>query len=260
LKQRSDEAYVLRTRALSDADLIVSLLAQQHGQVRGVARSARRSRRRFGGWLEPLTHVRAFWVEKPGRELHRLESVQGLRSFAEMQADPIRQAACAVLAELTEAFTQQGQAETRYFRLLGAVLVALEGGASPDVMLRYFEFWTLRLHGLLPDLRACSACHRELGAAERPRVELRSGLLCRTCDAKFPRRGRQLTQRDRELLESLRTQRPEQMPRTIPASRRGGAVEILLRGTLESFAERPLRTYKHLKTALHPGGGGSSEV
>jgi DNA repair protein RecO (recombination protein O) len=260
LKQLSDEAYVLRTRALGDADLIVSLLAEQHGQIRGVARAARRSRRRFGGWLEPLTHVRAVWTEKPGRELHRLESLQGLRSFAAMQADPLRQAACAVLAELTEAFTQEGQAETRYFRLLGAVLAALEGGASPDVMLRYFEFWTLRLHGLLPDLQMCSACHREMGAAERRRVGSRSGLLCTACDAKLAQRGRQLTSRDRALLESLRTQGPEQMPREIPAARRGGAVEILLRGTLEGFAERPLRTYKYLETAMRYGAGRSSEV
>ena len=259
MNQVRDEAYVLRTRALGDADLIVSLLARQHGQVRGVARSARRSRRRFGGWLEPLSHVRAAWTEKPGRELHRLESVEGLRSFAEMQADPGRQATCAVLAELTEAFTQEGQPEQHYFRLLGAVLAALEDGASPYVMLRYFEFWTLRLHGLLPDLQICAACHRDLRTTERRRVGRHSGLLCAGCAAQLPERGRPLTARDRVLLEALRTQRPEQMQREIGAARGGGTVEALLRGTLESFAERPLRTYKHLAAALGPEVGRSPE-
>ena len=47
----------------------------------------------------------------------------------------------------------------------GFVLDALEQGGSPRLMLRYFEYWTLRVHGLLPDLAACALCGAALGVA-----------------------------------------------------------------------------------------------
>jgi len=59
VKQRRDEAYVLGTSELGEADLIVTLLSEQHGRVRGVAASARKSRRRFGGAVDPMTRVSA---------------------------------------------------------------------------------------------------------------------------------------------------------------------------------------------------------
>ncbi len=54
IRQR-DEAFVLDTRELGEADLIVTLFGQEHGKIRAVAPAARKSRRRFGGLLEPLT-------------------------------------------------------------------------------------------------------------------------------------------------------------------------------------------------------------
>jgi DNA repair protein RecO (recombination protein O) len=52
---RESEAIVLRTYPMREADLLVTLLTRAEGKVRGVARSAKKSKRRFGGALEPLT-------------------------------------------------------------------------------------------------------------------------------------------------------------------------------------------------------------
>ncbi len=136
MKRQRDEAYVLRTRELGESDLIVSLVAEQQGSVRGVARSARKSLRRFGGSLEPLTRVRVVWSEREGRELHRIESVECVRSFAVMQGDPLLLTVCAVMAELSEAFAREGEPDRKSFDLLGATLEALEAGADPWVTLR----------------------------------------------------------------------------------------------------------------------------
>ena len=179
--RQCDESYVLETRELGEADLIVTLLARNHGKVRGVARAARRSRRRFGGVLEPLTHVRASWVERDGRDLHRLEAAECLRSFAPMQAEPEVQAACAVIAEIARTFGHEGQADVNGFRLIGAVLGALEDGGRPRTLIRYFEYWTLRIHGLLPDLDSCAFCGSELLPASRTWVVRGRGLRCASC-------------------------------------------------------------------------------
>ncbi|MCP3979939.1 MAG: DNA repair protein RecO [bacterium] len=254
MQQARDQAFVLRTMALGDADLIVTLLTEQHGKVRAVARSARRSRKRFGGLLEPMTQVQAAWSEKAGRELHRLDELDAVRSFAAMQADPATQAVCACLSEISDQFVHMGEAEPKSFRLLRAALEALESGAGAWMTVRYFEYWTLRLHGLLPDLSACAECEEPL-APERARHVLRGhGVVCATCAAAGEAGQSLLGQPERGLLELLRTRPPRELPRASDAARPGGAVETLLRGTLEAFAERRLRSYRHLRAALDYDG------
>jgi DNA repair protein RecO (recombination protein O) len=68
------DALVLRTYKLGEADLIVVFLTRDRGKKRGVAKHARRSRKRFGGALEPLTEVRVAYFEKERRELVGLNS------------------------------------------------------------------------------------------------------------------------------------------------------------------------------------------
>ena len=53
----SDEAIVLRTHKLAEADRIITLLTREHGVVRAVAKGVRRTSSRFGSRLEPFTHV-----------------------------------------------------------------------------------------------------------------------------------------------------------------------------------------------------------
>ena len=48
---RQGEAVVLRTWPVHEADQIVSLFTRDHGKIKGVAKSAAKSRRRFGGAL-----------------------------------------------------------------------------------------------------------------------------------------------------------------------------------------------------------------
>src|SRR4029077_5720552 len=71
---RQSEALILRTYPFHEADLLVTLFTRAEGKVRGVAKSAMKSKRRFGGALEPLTYVTARWAEKEGQELARLDS------------------------------------------------------------------------------------------------------------------------------------------------------------------------------------------
>ena len=58
---RETEAVVLRTYRLGEADKIASLLTRQLGRLRAVAAGAQRPKSRYGGTLEPLSHVR-IWV------------------------------------------------------------------------------------------------------------------------------------------------------------------------------------------------------
>jgi DNA repair protein RecO (recombination protein O) len=89
------EAVVLRTWPIHEADQIVSLFTRDYGKIKGVAKAAARSRRRFGGALEPMTHVRAHYAERPSQELVRLDSFDILHSPLAEPVDYPRAAALA---------------------------------------------------------------------------------------------------------------------------------------------------------------------
>ena len=52
-----DKGVVLRTYRLGEADQIIVFLTERHGKVRAVAKGVRKTTSKFGGRLEPLTHV-----------------------------------------------------------------------------------------------------------------------------------------------------------------------------------------------------------
>jgi DNA repair protein RecO (recombination protein O) len=238
---------VLGTSELGEADLIVTLLAEHHGRVRGVGASARKSRRRFGGALDPMTLVAASWVEREGRELHRIEALEPLRSFASMQSDPARQAAVAVLCEITSAVVRDEQAEPATFRLLGAVLEALEGGLHPWLAVRYAEYWTLKLHGVLPDLESCASCGEPFEARGARWVARGVGLVCSRCPK--PQGALILPSGDLAAFAAFEKSSPQALDVRPDGSRPSGAMETLLRGGVEAFAERSFRSYRHLRAA-----------
>ncbi len=75
-----DEAIVLRTHKLGEADRIITLLTRQHGRVRAVAKGVRRTTSRFGSRLEPFTHVDLQLAE--GRNLDVVTQAETLTPFS----------------------------------------------------------------------------------------------------------------------------------------------------------------------------------
>jgi DNA repair protein RecO (recombination protein O) len=159
--QHVGEAIVLRTWPFHEADLLVSLFTREQGRVKGVARHALRSRRRFGGGLEPMTHVRATYAEKPKQELVRLDAFEILSSPMSRPVDYARVAALELVAEVLEEALPEGAPEDSVFRLVLAVLEELQVGRV-WMPITYFALWMNRLMGWMPELGHCAACGLDL--------------------------------------------------------------------------------------------------
>src|SRR5690349_4779408 len=99
---KESEAVVLRTYPLREADLLVTLFTRSEGKVRGVARAAKKSRRRFGGALEPMTYVKANWDDRERQELARLDSCEVLESPLTTEVGYARAVALGHVAELLD--------------------------------------------------------------------------------------------------------------------------------------------------------------
>ena len=162
MMQRVGEALVLRVWPFHEADLLVSLFTREHGRVRGVARHAMKSRRRFGGALEPMTYVRASYAEKPRQELVRLDGFEILSSPLSRAIDYQRTAALQVVAEVLEEAMPDGAPEDAVFRLALAVMEEMQVGRV-WLPVTYFCLWMNRLMGWMPELGHCVVCGVGLG-------------------------------------------------------------------------------------------------
>jgi DNA repair protein RecO (recombination protein O) len=165
------EAIVLRTWPFHEADLLVSLFTREQGRVKGVARHAMKSRKRFGGALEPATHVRAHYTERPQQELVRLDSFEILWSPLSAPVDALRLAGMQLVVEVLEEAMPDLAVEDNIFRLATTVLTAMESSRpltlSPKpsavyLPVTYFCLWMNRLMGWWPELGHCAACGLDL--------------------------------------------------------------------------------------------------
>jgi DNA repair protein RecO (recombination protein O) len=177
MASKQSEAIVLRSYPLREADLLVTLLTRSEGKVRGVARSAKKSKKRFGGALEPLTYVRAYWDDREGQELARLDSCEVLESPLADEVDYPRAVALGYVAEVLDQVLPDREPNDAMFRLALAVLAHVRAG-SIWMPLTYFDLWIVRLMGLLPELRECIECGAVLNGSRAWFHPLADGLLC----------------------------------------------------------------------------------
>jgi DNA repair protein RecO (recombination protein O) len=169
--QHHGEAIVLRTWPFHEADLLVSLFTREQGRVKGVARHAMKSRKRFGGALEPATHVRAHYTERPKQELVRLDSFEILWSPLSAPVDVLRLAGMQLVVEVLEEAMPELAVEDNVFRLAMTVLQGIGPRAEGQVdsvwlPVTYFCLWMNRLMGWWPELGHCAACGLDLRGEE----------------------------------------------------------------------------------------------
>jgi DNA repair protein RecO (recombination protein O) len=173
----TSEAVILRTWPLHEADLIVSFFSRDHGRLKGVAKAALKSRKRFGGGLESMTVVKVWFAERPRQELVRLDQLEIIRSPLSMPVDHLRMTVLSFFAEVIDQALPEHDPQETVFRLLTSVLeqTTVE---QPWMPLTYFQLWMTRLMGLLPDISRCTECGEPLKPGETNFNSCHDGLFC----------------------------------------------------------------------------------
>lgn len=178
-----DEGVVLRTMRLGEADRIVSMLTRGQGKVRAVAKGVRRTTSKFGGRLEPLSHVSLLCWK--GRELDIVNQAEVLEAFRTVREDLSRVSKAFTVLEVADQLSQEGHPTPRLFDMVLGALRALEQ-ADAALLVPAFLLKALALDGSAPMVEACASCgaEDELVAFDL----LQGGVLCRRC-----RRGRPMS-------------------------------------------------------------------
>jgi len=244
--QHTGEAIVLRSWPFLEADLLVSLFTRDQGRIKGVARHALKSRRRFGGALEPMTHVRATYAERhpnhTGHELVRLDAFEILSSPLSRPIDYERTAALQLVAEVLEEALPELAPEDAVFRLSLAVLDEIHVGRV-RMPVTYFCLWMLRLMGWMPELRKCVVCGDDLRGRPVWYSALADGVTCRD-----DRRPNSVALPASSVADAHRIFRAtlKELAEEDKAGEASGALRRFAIGTLERHLERQLRSARAL--------------
>jgi DNA repair protein RecO (recombination protein O) len=237
--QLESTAFVLRTYPLRESDRIVVLYSRAEGKLRGVAPREAASRKRFGGALSILNEVEFSYHEKEGRDLGRLDWCRLLHATPGEGRDLDAFYASSYMAEVLEQMGGERERDERLYRLVQACARALDEGMHAPWVARYFEVWTLRLGGLLPELASCATCSGELtrtGTLLVPGEEA----VCPACGR--GREGARLSAGAVALVRSMLRNPPAGSSAAQPPSDHLAAVARMAAAQFLHVVERPFRT------------------
>lgn len=174
-------AVVLRLVDYRDSDRIVTLFTEAYGKLSAIARSARRSQKRFAGGLESLCVVEV--TLEPGRgELETLREARPVLPCLGLLSSLERIEVAGTGFEMLRSALAERHPEPEVFELVVAFLLDLDAGASPGTRLLQFQLDTLSHLGLAPELEQCAVCAKEAPLSRAALFRAAAGgIVCRAC-------------------------------------------------------------------------------
>lgn len=180
------EAIVLRSMRFGEADRIIHAYTPNRGRISAIAKGVRRSRSRFGGRLEPFTHVALVLHEGRG-DIMTVTGADTIAPFRALRTDAAAIDAAARACDAVARLFDTPEGNPPVFHLLTNELTLLDRGvaAGHDQATRAnqlaFRLKLLLAAGFAPALGACAACGSPehliafSGAA--------GGVVCGACEA-----------------------------------------------------------------------------
>jgi DNA repair protein RecO (recombination protein O) len=176
-----DSGVVLRTYKLRESDRIVVLMTEQHGKVRAVARGVRKGSSKFGGRLEPLSHIALLLNE--GRELDSVSQVESIDHFRTLREDLDRMSSGISMLEAVDQIAQEREPNPKLYQMLVGALRTLAARPAP-LLVPAFYWKVLAAAGVHPQLEVCVSCDEPEGLVSFDLFE--GGVLCRACRRGVP--------------------------------------------------------------------------
>ncbi|MEJ2233911.1 MAG: DNA repair protein RecO [Syntrophobacterales bacterium] len=177
---RRDEAIILRTRDYSESDRLITFFSRNQGQLTGIAKGARRSKKRFVHTLEPCSHVAVTYMDRRTSGLVRLDASELKNAFTALRSDIARLGYASLSCEIVLHMSPERQANATLFALLCQYLEQLELGAEPENISLLFQTRMLHLSGYGPNLQGCMLCDRRLRAGKNWFFSIfQGGLVCK---------------------------------------------------------------------------------
>ncbi|HOP46150.1 MAG TPA: DNA repair protein RecO [Desulfobacteraceae bacterium] len=183
METRISPSIIMRIKEFGESDLIVTFFTRDHGRVTGIAKGARKSRRRFSNSLDLFCLSNVEYEIKSNRDLHLLHSSKLIKTFPGLRSNFSTLSLASYMIELTEIIFPHNVVEQRMFDLLKESFDLLSSGERIDCMRIFFEAKAMSLGGYAINLDKCCDCGRKYSGAGRAVFKPnRGGISCLNCE------------------------------------------------------------------------------
>ena len=232
-----DEAIVLRTYKLGEADRIVSLYSRGRGKIRAVAKGVRRTKSKFGSSLEPASIVRLQLYE--GRNLDIITQAERNVSLVAARTDLELYGQLSTVLEIVDQLGMEGESNPALYKLTVGAVTELDRTKNPLVVAAFIAK-VLKLEGVQPVIDRCVICSAKERLVAFALHE--GGVLCHGC-----RRGHPLSEQARLALADIFAGRVRHVLDTTEESV-ATELQALAGGIIEQHLERRLQSHNVLNT------------
>jgi DNA repair protein RecO (recombination protein O) len=150
--------FVLKSLSYGESDLIVTLYSRDFGKIKGIAKGAKRSKKRFANVFEPFSLTNIIFSQKNRDALAFIESCDIIDHYAAIRQDLEKTLIASYFIDLADHFSAEGKHNENLFLLLMDFLTILTRENISDTAIRFFEMRLLKIAGFEPALTACVRC------------------------------------------------------------------------------------------------------
>ena len=176
------EAIVIQSMDFGERDKLITFLTKKFGKLKGIAKGAKNSKKRFSGTLEIFSHVSLDFFVKENLGLARIESVSLIEPFSKINESIEKVTYGSYFVELVNEMVGEREENKAIFTLLLYFLRLLNREKICEEYLRIYEVRLLTLLGYQPQLDKCIICQGEIGLKVQNWFSLkRGGVVCPTC-------------------------------------------------------------------------------
>jgi DNA repair protein RecO (recombination protein O) len=175
-------ALVLKVSDLGESDKIVTFYSEQAGKLAGIAKGAKRSKKRFSNKLEIFSLLDVLYVTQGRSGLVRVAEAELLAPFMSLRENYDRYVSASLACELIYYWTRDYDADRNIFNLLLWALQGIDKGSPSLMVMIFFQVKLYTLLGYRLHLSGCIKCEN----AEQSGIPYvfhpgRHGLLCKNC-------------------------------------------------------------------------------
>jgi DNA repair protein RecO (recombination protein O) len=188
----STPAIVLRKVDFGDYDLVITFFTLQEGKITAIAKSAKKSTKRFAGILELFSALNVVYSTGRRKGLPVLQEATLKYPFSSIRTSMLKTAYASYWAQLINEWMESGQKQVEIYELFQYILRKLDSCQTSEAALSIlFQMKFITLSGLAPNLGQCSICHIEVEKIKETRVQFdfaKGGILCDGCASKTSRK------------------------------------------------------------------------
>jgi len=151
--------FFLKSLSYGESDLIVTFYSREFGKIKGIAKGAKRSKKRFANVFEPFSLTNIIFSRKNRDALAFIESCDIIDHYSLIRQDLEKTLTASYFIDLTDHFSPEGKSNEKLFMLLADFLAWLTRENASDATIRFFEMRLLKITGFEPALTACVRCN-----------------------------------------------------------------------------------------------------